>query len=122
MDSALHRICRRPRLLLPCAQKGCTMTRWIAGSLLLTLTLTLAGPTAPAAPHPTLAQQNEILLRELQAEHHLSDEQMQRIRAIFARSGFIGQGNPTIARHPMTPDQCRQVRQNAPRRIDETGF
>jgi formylglycine-generating enzyme required for sulfatase activity len=98
------------------------MRRWITGLLLLTLMLTLASPVAPAAGTATLAQQNEALLRELQAEHGLSDAQMQRIRAIFTRSGFIGQGNPSVARHPMTPEQCRQVRQNAPRRVDETGF
>ena len=29
------------------------------------------------------------------------------IRAIFARSGVIGQGNPAITEHPVTPEQCR---------------
>ncbi len=60
----------------------------------------------------TLIEQNEILFSELQKEHNLSDEQMRNIRAIFARSGFIGQGNPAISQHPETPAQC-QMKLNA---------
>ena len=56
---------------------------------------------------PTLQEQNERLLQELQRVHALSPAQMQAIRAIFARSGVIGQGNPAIAQHPQTPEQCR---------------
>jgi len=58
----------------------------------------------------TLEQQNEELLLALQKEHGLNDAQVQRIRAIFKRSGVIGQGNPAISRHPMTPQQCRAAR------------
>ena len=61
--------------------------------------------SAPAAP--TLIEQNERLLRELQRVHALSGAQMEAIRAIFARSGVIGQGNPAIAQHPLAPEQCR---------------
>ena len=32
---------------------------------------------------------------------------MTEIRGIFKGSGFIGQGNPAIARHPATTQQCR---------------
>ncbi len=32
---------------------------------------------------------------------------MADLRAIFDRSGVIGQGNPAIAQHPVTPEQCR---------------
>lgn len=75
-----------------------------------------------AAPAPTFQQQNEALLRRLQQEHGLDEAAMQRIRAIFARSGFIGQGNPAISQHPQTPDQCRATRDHAPMRRDEQGF
>ena len=51
-------------------------------------------------------QQNEILFRQLQAVHKLSDAQMSAIRKIFAKSGYIGQGNPQVARHPATPEDC----------------
>jgi len=56
---------------------------------------------------PTLAERNEQLFQELQRVHGLSDAQMDAIRAIFKRSGFIGQGNPAISEHPQTPEQCR---------------
>ena len=52
-------------------------------------------------------QQNELLLRQLQEVHQLSDQQMATIRAIFAGSSVLGQGNPAIVEHPMTPEQCR---------------
>jgi len=61
--------------------------------------------SAPAAP--TLTEQNARLLRELQRVHALSEAQTAAIGAIFARSGVIGQGNPAIAEHPLSPEQCR---------------
>lgn len=61
----------------------------------------------PEAAPPTLAQANGELLRELQEVHGLSDEQMQKIRAIFASSAIIGQGDPAVSRHPVTPAQCQ---------------
>ena len=60
-----------------------------------------------AAAAPALNEQNGRLLRELQRVHALSEAQMEAIRAIFARSGVVGQGNPAIAQHPLTPEQCR---------------
>ena len=80
-----------------------------------------AGALAFAAP-PTLQQQNESLLHQLQQEHGMSDAQMQKIRAIFARSGFIGQGNPAISKHPLTPAQCRAVRNSLPAPADTKAF
>lgn len=50
---------------------------------------------------------NEQMFRQLQEVHRFSDEQMRRVRSIFARSGFIGQGNPQLSEHPLTPGQCR---------------
>lgn len=60
----------------------------------------------------TLEQQNESMLAEMQRVHGLSDEQMAKVRAIFRRSGYIGQGNPAIAEHPETPQQCRAKLEN----------
>jgi formylglycine-generating enzyme required for sulfatase activity len=60
-----------------------------------------------AAAAPSLNEQNGRLLRELQRVHALSEAQIEAIRAIFARSGVVGQGNPAIAQHPLTPEQCR---------------
>lgn len=56
----------------------------------------------------SLQQQNEILLQQLQREHGLSDQQMSEIRKIFAGSRYhIGQGNPAVTEHPVTPEQCK---------------
>jgi hypothetical protein len=94
------------------------MRRWIRGLLLLASCTLLTA----AAPGPALRQQNEVLLRALQQAHGLDDAAMQRIREIFERSGYIGQGNPAIARHPMTPEQCRLARERVPPRGDEAAF
>ncbi len=56
----------------------------------------------------SLKEQNEILFGQLQRVHGLSDGQMHSIRQIFSASGYIGQGNPAITRHPMTPQQCQE--------------
>ncbi len=53
----------------------------------------------------TLQENNERMLREMQMARGLSDAEMQKIREIFARSPYIGQGNPAVTRHPMTPEQ-----------------
>jgi hypothetical protein len=59
-----------------------------------------------ASPPATLAQQNRVMLEQMQRERGLTDAQMQKIRAIFAGSGFAGQGNPRISVHPDTPGDC----------------
>jgi hypothetical protein len=55
----------------------------------------------------SLEQQNEILFQEIQREHRLSDQQMGEIRKIFAGSRIMGQGNPAVTQHPVTPDECK---------------
>ena len=60
-----------------------------------------------AAKESALQEQNDQLFRQMQAVRGLSDAQMQAIRRIFARSGYVGQGNPAISRHPETPEQCQ---------------
>lgn len=70
----------------------------------------------------SLVQQNEVLFLELQKKHGLSQEQMQRIRAIFKQSGVIGQGNPAISNHPQTPDQCVANRKTAMIADDSRAF
>ena len=80
----------------------------MAGVLLAVLLLA----SRLAAAQATLAERNAVLLRQLQEVHGLSDEQMARIREIFAHSAIIGQGNPAITRHPAAPEQCMaQLRQ-----------
>ncbi len=59
-----------------------------------------------AAAQTTLAENNAALLRQIQEVHQLTPAQMEKIRAIFAGSRIIGQGNPAITQHPVTPEQC----------------
>jgi hypothetical protein len=81
-----------------------------------------AGLAAPAAPPAALQPHNERLLQRLQQVHGLDDSALQRIAAIFARSGFIGQGNPALVRHPQTPEQCLEARTRVPARPEEQAF
>jgi len=52
--------------------------------------------------------QNERLLNTIESVFELSPNQMDEIRQIFVRSGYIGQGNPAITKHPVTEAQCRK--------------
>ena len=54
-----------------------------------------------------LKEQNEALFRQLQRVHGLSEPQMNAIRQVFAKSGIIGQGNPAVTKHPMTPQEAQ---------------
>ena len=65
------------------------------------------GAALAAHAETALQRNNELLFQQLSKEHKLSFAQLDRLRQIFARSGYIGQGNPAITRHPLTPDQCR---------------
>jgi formylglycine-generating enzyme required for sulfatase activity len=59
------------------------------------------------AQSASLREQNEVFFRQLQRVHGLSDAQMSAIRNIFAKSGYMGQGNPAITRHPVTPEEAQ---------------
>lgn len=82
--------------------------------------LAAAGPGPETAPR--LRQQNEALLQRLQQVHGLDDAAAQRVRAVFERSGFIGQGNPAVSRHPQTPEQCTTTRKRAHVPADAAAF
>ena len=72
--------------------------------------LVIAGATGLqqlAASTAALREQNEVLFQQLQLVHGLTEQQMEAIRAIFARSGVMGQGNPAITRHPVPPEECQ---------------
>jgi len=64
---------------------------------------------ATAAAAGTFEEQNRVLLARLQEVHGLTDAQTERVRQIFDRSGFIGQGNPAISEHPADPQECRTM-------------
>jgi hypothetical protein len=77
-------------------------------SRLLLALLLVVGMGQAAGGGPPLKEQNEALLAQIKRVHGLTDDQMQAMRAIFARSGVIGQGNPAITEHPATPEACRE--------------
>jgi len=67
----------------------------------------LAAASIQAAPPVSLEAQNEQVYQQLKEQRGLSDAQIGAIRAIFERSGYIGQGNPAISQHPQSEAQCR---------------
>jgi formylglycine-generating enzyme required for sulfatase activity len=68
--------------------------------------------SAQAADRGLIAP-NEAMFRQLQQAHGTSDEAMRKVRDIFTRSGFAGQGNSAISRHPLTEDACRESARQA---------
>jgi len=56
----------------------------------------------------TLAEQREAMLREMAEVRGLSGSTLDRIRAVMAGSPWIGQGNPAVTRHPITPEQAAE--------------
>ena len=73
---------------------------------------------APVAAGTTLQAANAVLFDQLKTVHRLGQDQIKRVQAIFARSGYIGQGNPAITRHPMTPEQCAAKIPGGPKSYD----
>jgi formylglycine-generating enzyme required for sulfatase activity len=63
--------------------------------------------SAPEIHAQTLQQQRATLFDTLRKVHRLDDKQLAAVKAIFADSPVMGQGNPAITRHPFTPQQCR---------------
>jgi formylglycine-generating enzyme required for sulfatase activity len=80
-------------------------------------------PTASAsgapAPDPddavpaTLDEQRRALYRRMAAGLSLSEASLAEVRAVVEASPYLGQGNPTVTRHPMTRSRCRALRAEA---------
>jgi formylglycine-generating enzyme required for sulfatase activity len=81
------------------------MPRRLLKTALATLAVTLL--SLPAAAQ-SLAERNEAMFRQLQDIRGLSNAEITRVRAIFAGSpnGWMGQGNPSVTRHPLTPEEA----------------
>lgn len=71
------------------------------------LTAALLALAGAASAQTALQQANAVLFQQMSQVLGYSAVQMQRVQQIFARSGYMGQGNPAISRHPLTPEQCR---------------
>ena len=69
----------------------------------LALASLIMGVESSAAAQ-SLKERNDALLARLQQVHGLSEAQMQAIRGIFAASGYLGEGNPAVTQHPLTPE------------------
>ena len=62
--------------------------------------------TSIEARAQTLQQQNDELFQKLQSVDGLQDDELKALRKIFAESRIIGQGNPAITHHSVTPAEC----------------
>jgi formylglycine-generating enzyme len=83
-----------------------------------------ASPLPPLPPlvdelPDTIEAQREIMFKNMQAQLGLSDEALEKTRAIFAESRWMGQGNPKITKHPMTRAECLEVRSKHPFRAGD---
>ncbi|WP_156339124.1 SUMF1/EgtB/PvdO family nonheme iron enzyme [Chondromyces crocatus] len=79
-----------------------------------------AAAATPPPPLPeeelyptTLEAQREALYRRMTAVLRLDDQKLSAVRAIFARSKVLGQGNPALAKYAMTRRECREARERA---------
>ncbi|HHS94176.1 MAG TPA: hypothetical protein ENK63_02390 [Rhodobacterales bacterium] len=70
------------------------------------LGLAVVGGAGGPASAATLAENNEAMFAQMQKVRGVSSAQIARIRKIFQASGRLGQGNPAVTRHPMTPQQA----------------
>ncbi len=71
-------------------------------------------PAPPDEPPPTtLVEQRLSLFHALETQLDLSPDQLAAVEAIVLGSHFIGQGNPKISHHAMSPAECRKIRAEA---------
>lgn len=98
-------------------------TRLAPATLLAALALARLGAGQDRAEAVTLQQQNRALFAQMKQGLTLTDAQMAEVRGIFARSAYLGQGNPTVTVHPLTPEECRQraTADDGPA-LDDQGF
>jgi len=68
--------------------------------------ISFLGLASTGSAQSQLQLNNEILFEQLRQVHRLSPRELDALRAIFAASGYMGQGNPAISRHPISPAQC----------------
>ena len=92
------------------------------GRAALTISAAICLVPAISLAAGSLQAENQPLFRQLQDVHDLSDQQMAAIRGIFAQSGVLGQGNPAIVDHPMTPEQCRAKLEQQSVRYENADF
>lgn len=77
--------------------------------------------SAPPPPPPrpalidelpeTIDAQRDVLFKNMQAQLGLTDDVIEKTRAIFAQVKWTGQGNPKITKHPMSRAECAKIRE-----------
>jgi len=65
---------------------------------------------------------NASLLQQLQQVHGLTEAQINAVRAVFAKSPYIGQGNPSVTQHPVTVQECRAKLEQSNVRYEDGEF
>ena len=60
-----------------------------------------------------LQEQRGALFVVMEEQLRLSEEQLARVRAIVEGSPVLGQGNPLLSVHPVSPEECRDIRRDA---------
>jgi hypothetical protein len=63
----------------------------------------------------TIPEQREALAKKMGRMLSLDEGALAKVRAIFASSDWMSQGNPKISQHPMTRAECRARRRAASR-------
>ncbi|HRI65546.1 MAG TPA: SUMF1/EgtB/PvdO family nonheme iron enzyme [Polyangium sp.] len=58
----------------------------------------------------TLEEQRAALLRRMGPMLHLTDQQLQAVKALMDRSTLMGQGNPAVTKYPLSRKECREKR------------
>jgi hypothetical protein len=72
--------------------------------------LTAEKPLAERSGVRELLQEREVLFEAMRTEAALNDDQLGTVRRIFEGSAVMGQGNPALSEHPMTPEECSTIR------------
>ena len=79
------------------------------------VSMTSPGDRSPErAARTDIEEQRSALLDAMRAELRLTDGQLELVSDIIEHSPVLGQGNPAISEHPMTPADCRTAREAAP--------
>lgn len=82
-----------------------TSPRNLLGAALASL-LSLAGFVSEGTAQ-SLQQNNDAMFRQMQSARGVTNAEIGRIKQIFAGSRWIGQGNPAVTRHALTPQQAQ---------------
>jgi Sulfatase-modifying factor enzyme 1 len=81
------------------------LSRALTAGAVAVFAVTAVPQNSPVAQ--TLKAQNEVIFQQLITDRGLSEEQVAAVRKTFNQSSIIGQGNPAVTQHPVTPQACR---------------